>query len=501
MSNNLSRSQTYSEETKTTQEEEPMKKKVIKVLKGREKQKNNADGQNCKVLQIHAPKFYKKYSFEFKKEFIKLNERLGLTVACHLKMITRDVASKWIKAFKLEGEEGLKDKRLKNSRPVDDTFDQYLLEIIIEKRAKAFPVSGTFIQTLATQAPPHIKPLGLVASRGRLEKFLRRNTLVRRRKTHQAQVLIDIITQETASYIELLSLYQDLNEDLVFVNMDEIYIPFDLAGDYTCHFKGEKTIDIASHQDAKVGMTLMPCILSNGESLPPLLIFNYPYAKNGTRSFPKKYEHLRTALAPYVVRFTDSGFNKDYILEEYIRKVVLPWKARSGKELVLIIDQAGSHSSRNFTKFLDSQMLFYLYLPAGATHILQPLDVVVNFPLKSEIRSYYTAWLEKEVAKENIQRIEPPNETQLIDWIFKSMKIVTSELVFKSFRPTGILGKFRDLYDAEKLNERLRQMIDDCIEAGEADRPREYMDRGDIRIEELVSEADILLKSEEEEDP
>ena len=163
---------------------------------------------------------------------------------------------KWRKSIKMLGQNGSKlsknkakkgseTKRKSNSRPLNTELDQYLMDIFIEKRAKSFPVSGSLIQTLASQAPPHLKSVGFTASIGWLEKFLRRNFLTRRKKTHQAQILLDFISRETLNYINLISGFQCSSQDFVYVNFDEMHVAFDLAMDYTLHFQGEKTIAIS----------------------------------------------------------------------------------------------------------------------------------------------------------------------------------------------------------------------------------------------------------------
>ena len=110
--------------------------------------------------------------------------------------------------------------------------------------------------------------------------------------------------------MDLLQGYQDSGEELIYLNFDEIHCEYDLASDFAYHLKGDKAVDVLSHSKAKIGFTLMPCVVSNGDSLPPLVVFIYTYAKLGTRTFPKEYEYLRAVKTPYFVRFSDSGFVK-----------------------------------------------------------------------------------------------------------------------------------------------------------------------------------------------
>jgi hypothetical protein len=68
----------------------------------------------------------------------------------------------------------------------------------------------------------------------------------------------------------------------VFLNIDEIPIPFDLSSDYTYELKGKKEISVTTHGQNKVRMSLLAAISSNGDVLPPMLVFIYKYSGKGT---------------------------------------------------------------------------------------------------------------------------------------------------------------------------------------------------------------------------
>ena len=103
--------------------------------------------------------------------------------------------------------------------------------------------------------------------------------------------------------------FQDSEEDLIYINVDEVHVPYDLSDDYALHFKGERSIDILGHSNCKTAVTFIPCVASTEECLPPLMTFSYPYAKHGTRTFPKEHEKLKNMITPYMVRFTESSLD------------------------------------------------------------------------------------------------------------------------------------------------------------------------------------------------
>jgi len=99
------------------------------------------------------------YSFEFKQQFIDLYLKHQLGAACSLKGVSKDLGSKWVRIFKAEGIEGLKDKRLKNSGKFNGNLDEYVMEEFAKKRSKSLAINGLLLKTITLNAPPHVKLL------------------------------------------------------------------------------------------------------------------------------------------------------------------------------------------------------------------------------------------------------------------------------------------------------------------------------------------------------
>ena len=90
-------------------------------------------------------------------------------------------------------------------------------------------------------------------------------------------------------------------------------------------------------------------------------------------------------------------------------------------------------------------------------------------------------WLEKVISRENILKISSPKELDIIDWMYNSMTVVNSTLIFKSFQASGIKGDIIELHNDKILNARLTMMLDDYFKAGVLETPFEYMDEGEGR--------------------
>src|SRR3989442_1439327 len=86
------------------------------------------------------------------------------------------------------------------------------------------------------------------------------------------------------------------------------------------------------------------------------------------------------------------------IMLEWIKKVLVPFKLPPNTMKYLIMDLCSSHKKDYVLKLLTENKIFLSLIPGGCTSILQPLDVVVNKPLKDYIRQKFEAWFLEKVS-------------------------------------------------------------------------------------------------------
>jgi hypothetical protein len=299
------------EESKSTEDHKSKQDKVDKSVKN----KKPAIKLGKLVVLNH-------YSYDFKVQFIECAKKHGLAEACLLKGVSFHTAKGWKKNYEKEGDEGLKDKRINNSAPINKKLDEYLVDLIKQRRSKGLIVNTNILRKLALQAPFTIRSISFQCSNGFISKFLKRNNLVRRRKTHAIQKWIDSTVEDISTYFNSLYKMSEDNNEIkpTFINIDESPIFFDMAPDSTFHPKGEKEIAVLSHSESKVRMSLLMAIASDGSMLNPMMLFVYKYSGKGTRDFPIKYEKYKNLTKPWMLRFNESGFTTSELIIEY-RKV------------------------------------------------------------------------------------------------------------------------------------------------------------------------------------
>lgn len=79
---------------------------------------------------------------------------------------------------------------------------------------------------------------------------------------------------------------------------------------------------------------------------------------------------------------------------EYVANVFNPWIIESGieKPVILFLDGHSSHLSLELSTFCEKEQIMLISLYPNTTHVSQPLDVSVFFPLKEVWKSVVREW-------------------------------------------------------------------------------------------------------------
>jgi hypothetical protein len=221
---------------------------------------------------------------------------------------------------------------------------------------------------------------------------------------------------------------EPIHKGVVFCNMDEMTIFLDSSG-YTYEFKGKKQISILGPGGGKIRFTAVLAILSDGNTLPPLLIFKSK--KSIDSKIVEQFKHLA------MIESNSKGWNNTELTKLWVEKVWRSYQVPADHLKVLIWDRFTVHCAQSVKSVASSFSKVY-YIPSGCTSILQPLDTHVNRSVKARFRYYFEKWLRKTYPNPaNQGTLKPPPFDEIIFWVLLSIENVKESLIKESFDFTG----------------------------------------------------------------
>ena len=111
------------------------------------------------------------------------------------------------------------------------------------------------------------------------------------------------------------------------------------------------------------------------------------------------------------------------LMFEWISNVIEPY-CRSFDRSLLILDRFKVHAMPEVVKKLNDLNIDVVFIPAGLTFILQPLDVYINKPLKDAMKDEFEKFMQKD-------------ELELTKKGLKFSYLLTSNLVIRKIKETN----------------------------------------------------------------
>lgn len=166
-------------------------------------------------------------------------------------------------------------------------------------------------------------------------------------------------------------------------NMDETGFMFGQAGSERVVVpRGEPAARFKAQPGTRESATVIECIGSGGQVLPPLIITKGRVHTVG--------EQRRLDGVPASWRFakTVNGWTNDIVGLQWLNDIFEPTTrpSTSSDYRLLIIDGHRSHTSEAFIDACWNSRIIPFLLPAHATHVMQPLDVSIFGPLTGSYR-------------------------------------------------------------------------------------------------------------------
>jgi len=266
----------------------------------------------------------------------------------------------------------------------------------------------------------------IIINKDWLSRFSSKFDLTYRKITHLCRKTPDELEKDVLRFLsEIHKLRKDLDipSEMIF-NFDEVAVFYDQIPSYTYEKKGSAHPLLKVSQLHKKRLTVGLTISSSGEKLKPLLIFK------GAGVRINKLNNYHN----YFVKKNQNAWNTNQIFLEYIERVIKPYimdlKVKTEfktKKALLVIDNFAGHKfeEQKLAEF-EQQGLIIKYLRPYTTSICQPLDLNINFLLKSSLKDQWIDWIDQH------PNINPTKQT-IYNWLVQAWKKITPINIIKTF--------------------------------------------------------------------
>ena len=168
----------------------------------------------------------------------------------------------------------------------------------------------------------------------------------------------------------------------LILNFDQTNAKFVPVSEWTLEKSGTKHVSIIGLEDKREMTVLLYCTLSGG-LLPPQLVYAGKTEHcHPTTSFPDGWNIIHSA----------NHWSTEQTMMEFLDKILVPYvkQTRERMELsstfptVAIFDVFAAHRCQSFLGSLTLNNIRAVFVPAGCTGELQPLDTTVNCAFKKQ---------------------------------------------------------------------------------------------------------------------
>jgi len=325
-------------------------------------------------------------------------------------------------------------------RSLHPQHEEELIEYIKSLTEKRIPPTRTMISRFASSL------IGREVSESWVTRFINRNDshLISRWQTGMDRV------RHQADSGAKYSLYFDLLhhkmeeyeiEDRLVYNMDEKGFMIGVTGRSKRVFDkglyGQKGVTAAVQDGNREWVTVIACVCSDGQALPPSLIFesaNNTIQSSWVASIQEEKHSVFVSSSPS--GWTNNDIGLAWLKEVFDRETRR--KARSSYRL-LILDGHGSHVTMDFIEYCNDNKILLAVFPPHSTHTLQPLDVALFKPLSDAYSTQLSAHLQ---ASQGLLPVAKGDFFPLF-WAAWGEAFVP-ETIKKAFECTGIVPRNRD---------------------------------------------------------
>ncbi|XP_020296543.1 uncharacterized protein LOC109861344 [Pseudomyrmex gracilis] len=156
--------------------------------------------------------------------------------------------------------------------------------------------------------------------------------------------------------------------------------------------KGWKNIYEVKMGNERETITVLLVFSASGQIAPPMIV--YPYIR-------PSQELVNSIPEDWVLGRSETGWMKSEVFFEYMANDFNTWLDKNNikKPILCFVDGHKSHMTMQLSQFCDSNDIILYALPPNCTHIMQPADVSVFKPLKTDWKDTIMKW---QVKPENV---------------------------------------------------------------------------------------------------
>lgn len=187
-------------------------------------------------------------------------------------------------------------------------------------------------------------------------------------------------------------------------NMDEVPVYFDMAPKKVITRKGAKTICIKTNNMEKTRVTVVLCCLADGTKLPPMVTFK------GTT--PWCIKNVELPDKSMVIAYQENAWKTSALTSKWLNEIWFNYVT----DCSLLVWDAFSGHFESHGDILGNDC-YYSVVPEACTSVMQPLDVSINKPFKTQLRLLWSAHMRRKLKERQLTR---PTKSLILSWIWSA---------------------------------------------------------------------------------
>lgn len=185
---------------------------------------------------------------------------------------------------------------------------------------------------------------------------------------------------------------------------------------------------------------MVEAVSSGGQVIPPMVILS-------SKLIMERWVTCTELEDNCLLAVSDSGYSNDQLSLDWVKHFEeFSRRGSTGSTRLLLLDGYGSHCTYEFLEYCDQHRIIVFCLPLHATHLLQPLDVVLFQP--------YKHWHKEVVDQATWTGCKDFNKIEFLYSLASIWHQTFKAASIKSaFQETGLI-----LYNLEKVLMKMREM-------------------------------------------